>query len=610
MSKLIENLILKILREDVTEVDGTTELSAAGEGTPVSKSGYNVYLLGGKTFGKGKLRTQHAQKLATQNGAEDAFVITFTKPSFGAKTNDNYILDDIKLMFSRQKRVGGGAMGFYNDGKHTYVVVPVKNTPLKKIFHIWIIDTSEYVDVIKQIQNKITTILPVTATTETLIQELLKLDKIPLMSKSTFKIWIADLEKLAVETKTDISALEFPNFSNITDLDVKISSVSSFRPNWDIIKDLGDGKTIINVPMGVKGPILGAVGEILHISKPGANPGEIINTYIPYNGILKFKDETSDEFIELTGKFKDGLPYIASSIVYYGLQQPTEIASFDGDITKENVVVIGSGTRAADESYAKLKVFIKEGDAVFNNGKTYSGTWYTDDTSISIQKQSSKFKTGYISTKEGKELGKYVDGKFSKTTEADKDTRTNLVAVDTVTYPFEWQTTSGTITVNDSGADYVYYFDNESWFEYPKTKFETEIKTIDTDLTFKKILQTDRINELNLKHGKTVAPIEKKEEPKPTPEPKPKSKKKYFTITSNVVNLYRWDDNNKYFILKLESVDKNNLPAKEWRVTKTKTGKIQDKSNEYTMYSIGKVKLKEGFVELWVPSARINIKEK
>lgn len=583
MSKLIENLILKILREDVTEVDGTTELSDIVGNIPLSKSGYIVRVLGSETFGKGKLRTQHARKIAKQNGAKTAFVITFTKPSISKKINDNYILDDIKTICSFGESIGISNKASYNDGKHTYVVVPVKNTPLKKIFHIWIIDTSEYVDVIKQIQNKITTIPPVTATTGTLIQELLKLDKIPLMSKSTFEIWIADLEKLAVETKTDISALEFPNFSNITDLDVKISSVGSFRPDWDIIKDLGDGKTIINVPVGVKGPILGAVGEILHISKPGANPGEIINTYIPYNGTLKFKDETSDEFIELTGKFKDGLPYIASSIVYYGLQQPTEIASFDGDITKENVVVIGSGTRAADESYAKLKVFIKEGDAVFNNGKTYSGTWYTDDTSISIQKQSSKFKTGYISTKEGKELGKYVDGKFSKTTEADKDTRTNLVAVDTVTYPFEWQTTSGTITVNDSGADYVYYFDNESWFEYPKTKFETEIKTIDTDLTFKKILQTDRINELNLKHGKIVAPIEKKEEPKPKDDPKPKKKKKYFTINTNVVNLYRWDDTNKYFKLKLQSIDKNELSAKEWQVTKSKTGTIENKPNKYTM---------------------------
>ena len=69
MSILIENLIRKILLEDVSEVDGTTELSVTAGNTPVSKSGYDVKLLGTKTFGKGKLRTQHAQKIAKNNGA-------------------------------------------------------------------------------------------------------------------------------------------------------------------------------------------------------------------------------------------------------------------------------------------------------------------------------------------------------------------------------------------------------------------------------------------------------------------------------------------------------------------------------------------------------------
>ena len=38
-----------MLREDVSEVDGTTELSVTAGNTPTSKSGYDVKLLGTKS---------------------------------------------------------------------------------------------------------------------------------------------------------------------------------------------------------------------------------------------------------------------------------------------------------------------------------------------------------------------------------------------------------------------------------------------------------------------------------------------------------------------------------------------------------------------------------
>lgn len=602
MSTLIENLILKILREDVSEVDGTTELSVSDSNVPSSKSGYTVNLLGTKTFGKGKLRSQHAQQIAKQNGAKSAFVITFIKPSKSSIVNDNFILDDIKTICSLGRTIGAGIQSKYNDGKHTFVVVPVKNTDKKKIFHIWIIDSSKYIDLIKQIQNKIKDNIPVTGTVGSRAQSLVKLEQIPLMSKNTFETWLSTFKDLANETKTDISSLSFPDFSNITDLNIKIGQTAVSGFDYNVTKDLGDGKKIItilksnitgtdaNTPVS---PVKGFIGDILVTTKPGPG-GEIIDTYVPYDGTLKFKDETSNEFVTITGKFKDGLPNIASSIVYSGLQLPNEIKEFDGDITNENIIVIGQGSRPSVNDYAKLKVFIKSGQAEFNNGKTYKGTWYTDDTSLSMQKQALKFKTGYISNTDGVELGKYVDGKYSKTSEADKNTLTNMVAVDSITYPYEWQTASGNVTIYDSGTDYVYFFDTDAWYEYPKTKFETEIKTIDTDLTFKKILQTDRIITLNEKHGKTAITVEKI---------------KYFTIKSKNVNLYKWDDTNSEFVIKIKNAPKTYLNP-EYIVSNIKTGKIKGERGTYTLYSIGTVKLKNSAVELWITSGRIGVKEK
>ena len=594
MSILIENLIRKILLEDVSEVDGTTELSVTAGNTPVSKSGYDVKLLGTKTFGKGKLRTQHAQKIAKNNGAISAFVITFIKPSKSSIVNDRFILDDIKTICSMGRTIGAGVKAKYNDGKHTFIVVPVKNTDNKKVFHIWIIDSSKYVNIIKQIQDKIKDTTPATGTVYSRIQELIKLDQIALMSKSNFETWVSNFKNLANETNIDISSLTFPDFSNISDIEVKIGAAVTSGGEYTIVKDLGDNKKIINIIGQEYSPIRGFTGDILLTSKPGP-AGEIIDTYIPYNGSLKFKDDTSNEFVTFYGTFEDGLPKKASSIIYAGIQHPNEIKSFDGDITKENVIVVGSSTKASQDDYAKLKVFLKSGDAEFNNGKTYSGTWYTDDSTISMQKQALKFKTGYISTKDGKELGKYVDGKFSKTSETDNNTLTNLVAVDSITYPYEWQTVSGNVTVYDSESDYVYLFDNSAWYEYSKSKFETELKTVDTDLTFKKILQNNRIIELNAKFGKSA-------------------KIKYFTIKTKNSTLYRWDSNNNKFVLKLKNVPKTDIETEfkktEFNVTDTKSGKIEGDSDIYTLYSLGSLLVKKENVELWIKAEQIEVKEK
>lgn len=594
MSILIENLIRKILLEDVSEVDGTTELSVTAGNTPVSKSGYDVKLLGTKTFGKGKLRTQHAQKIAKNNGAISAFVITFIKPSKSSIVNDRFILDDIKTICSMGRTIGAGVKAKYNDGKHTFIVVPVKNTDNKKVFHIWIIDSSKYVNIIKQIQDKIKDTTPATGTVVTRIQELIKLDQIALMSKSNFETWVSNFKNLANETNIDISSLTFPDFSNISDIEVKIGAAVTSGGEYTVVKDLGDNKKIINIIGQEYSPIRGFTGDILLTSKPGP-AGEIIDIYIPYNGSLKFKDDTSNEFVTFYGTFEDGLPKKASSIVYAGIQQANEIKSFDGDITKENVIVVGSSTKASQDDYAKLKVFLKSGDAEFNNGKTYSGTWYTDDTTLSMQKQALKFKTGYISTKDGKELGKYVDGIFNKTSETDNNTLTNLVAVDSITYPYEWQTVSGNVTIYDSESDYVYLFDNSAWYEYSKSKFETELKTIDTDLTFKKILQNTRVIELNAKFGKSA-------------------KIKSFTIKSGKSNLYTWNSATNKFDLKLKNVPKTVIEKQfnktEFNIIDTKSGTVDGDNKNYTLYSLGSILISKENVELWIKAEQIEVKEK
>jgi hypothetical protein len=202
MSTLIENLILKMLREDVSEVDGTTELSVTAGNTPTSKSGYDVKLLGTKSYGKGKRRTQNAQKIAKQRGAYSAFVITFVKPSKDASVNDNFILDDIKTICSMGRTVGSGANARYNDGKHTFIIIPVKSTNRKKVFHIWIYDTSVYENAIEEIQNKLKSDTPVTGASRSRAATITKLDKIPIISKN-----IKSLTKSLIENDIECRPL-------------------------------------------------------------------------------------------------------------------------------------------------------------------------------------------------------------------------------------------------------------------------------------------------------------------------------------------------------------------------------------------------------------------
>jgi len=607
MSTLIENLILKMLREDVSEVDGTTELSVTAGNTPTSKSGYDVKLLGTKSYGKGKRRTQNAQKNAKQQGAVSAFVITFVKPSKDAPVNDNAILDDIKTICSMGRTVGSGDKAKYNDGKHTFIIIPVKSTNRKKVFHIWIYNTSVYQNAIDEIQNKLKSDTPVTGVSTSQFTTVTKLNKIPIISKASFENWITTFKDVASRTNTNIAALSFPDLSNVIDIDIKISTMSQSGIDWNsyVTKDLGNGQKIITIVSEQKGPINGFDGDILWTSTIGP-AGEIIDTYLPYDGTLIFKDETSNENVKLTGKFKDGYPIIASSITYFGIQKPTEIKSFDGDITKENVVTIGKGFRATINSLAKLKVFLKEGTATFNNNREYIGTWFTDDSSLSMQTQSLKFKTGYITTIDGNNLGKYVDGVYSKTAQNDLDIKTNSVAVESVIYPYEWQTTDGMTTINTE-ADYVYFLNDTSWYEYPKSKFETDIKTVNTDLKFKKILQNDRINQLNIKHGKTAKTEEPEPKPIPKPEPKPKKKKKTFTITATIVNLYSWSSNQ--FESFIPNVPKDRLDSK-YTVTAVKMGKIKGKGDsKYTMYSIGSVTGGSGTKTAYISSSNIKVKE-
>jgi hypothetical protein len=591
MSNLIENLILKMLLEDVSEVDGTTELSVTDKNKPTSKSGYDVKLLSTRAYGKGKARSQHAQKIAKQNGAKSAFILTFIKPNKSTTVNNAYILEDIKTICSMGRTIGTGEKAFYNDGIHTFIVVPVKNTTNRKIFHIWIIDSSEYNKLINDIESNIKLNKPITSITVEEKQALTQLQKISIISSDSFTKWQTLFKDLAAKTNTDISTVKLLNFTGVTDMDLP-----TFHPDpgisYGIIKkDLGNGQVIITVPNEEVTPIKGFHGDILKITSPGKD-GTITTTYTPVEGTLVFKDETSKEYTTLTGIFKAGLPVIASSIKYAGIQLPNDIKSFiNSDTTQENIQVIGTGTKLSETDYVTLKVFIKNGTAEFNNGKKYVGTWDTSNTNISMQKQALNFKTGYLYNSGGEELGTYIDGKFSKANSANKNILTNVNTIDSVTYPFEWQTTAGNITVYDSDTGFVYIFDNDYWFEFTKSIFEDNIKTIDKDIEFRKILQNDRIDQLNKKYNKSA-------------------KVKYFTIKDSKVNLYEWDATNNQFSLRLKDVPKTKL-KNEYIVTNVKSDqKIKDNSDTYTLYSLGQMELKKVLTELWISSTRIEIVEK
>lgn len=595
MGNLIENLILKMLLEDVSEVDGTTELSVTDKNIPTSKSGYDVKLLSTRAYGKGKARSQHAQKIAKQNGAKSAFIVTFIKPNKSTTVNNAYILEDIKTICSMGRTIGTGEKAKYNDGIHTFIVVPVKNTTKRKIFHVWIIDSSKYNKLINDIESKIKSNNPITSVTIEEEQALTRLQKISIISSDAFTDWQTLVKDLAAKTNTDISTVNFPTFTGVTDIDIPTFHPQSGVEYGIIKKDLGNGQSIITIPDGEISPIKGFHGDILKTIAAGID-GNINTTYTPVEGTLIFKDETSKEYTTLTGIFKEGLPIIASSIEYAGIQLPNDIKSFvNSDTTQENIQVIGTGTKLSNEDYVTLKVFIKNGTAEFNNGKKYVGTWDTSNTNISMQKQALNFKTGYMYTKNGEELGTYIDGKFSKSKSTNKNILTNVNTIDSVTYPFEWQTTAGNITVYDSDTGFVYLFDTDSWFEFTKSLFEENIKTIDKDIEFRKILQNDRIDQLNKKHNKLAVFTEKI---------------KYFTIKDSKVNLYEWDATNNQFSLLLKDIPKKMLKD-EYIVTSVKSEqKIKDNSATYTLYSLGQVEIKKVLTEVWIPSTRITIVEK
>jgi hypothetical protein len=184
--------------------------SVTDKNTPRSKSGYELKLLGTELYGKGKRRTKNAQKIAKQRGAVSAFVITFVKPSKDASVNDNFILDDIKTICSMGGTVGSGDKAKYNDGKHTFIIIPVKSTNRKKVSHVWIYDTSVYQNAIEEIQNKLKSNTPITPVS---ISEFttIKLDLIPIISKTSFENWIITFKDVASRTNTSIASLSFPD---------------------------------------------------------------------------------------------------------------------------------------------------------------------------------------------------------------------------------------------------------------------------------------------------------------------------------------------------------------------------------------------------------------
>jgi len=236
------------------------------------------------------------------------------------------------------------------------------------------------------------------------------------------------------------------------------------------------------------------------------------------------------------------------------------------------------------------------GVAKFNNGLIYNGTWNQ------IKYYDTNFKTGELFNKEGKLVGKYTDGKFESVKSdlelqpTETENTETIPAV--ITYPFEWNTTSGKWTIYNEGNK-VYYFNKKStWTSIDKQEFENKVVSGET-ITFVPIVDEAEQTRLDGLFSKTHRATN-------TTPVRPTSKKKYIVIKNNVteVNLYTLENNKFKFYIKLPPERSDKTTGN--RLVDTKQLPIQGGNDtRYKMYNF-----KSGGSSIWIPERFVTIVER
>jgi len=484
------------------------------------------------------IKNQRANNKAQSAGAQSGMIIIATKAR-KAKTNDGLLETDIRdLLEANDVRSTGYP---FNPATHLFVLMQVKNKPYRKIWNLWAIDkrTSGINDTSKEIKTALQKSKYYTSTSLNID----RLQGIPLMNYAQTENWFKYLTKqhadLKLKTKLKLPKLE----SMKDDVSVDSSNISSqivtitTNEKDANLRDITsiDNKLITTIPYADSNGFIGKAA--MSVSADGQSL-----TFEPIEGVQSIQEKISGRTGTFEGTFKNGAPSEGEAIYDEGISDD-DVIVFNGklDSTIETKI---TGTQTFSFKF-------KSGTAEYKNGFLYKGTWKHTETIPAV-----------------------------------------------ITYPFEWNTTSGKWTIYNEGNK-VYYFNKKStWTSIDKQEFENKVVSGET-ITFVPIVDEAEQTRLDGLFSKTHRATN-------TTPVRPTSKKKYIVIKNNVteVNLYTLENNKFKFYIKLPPERSDKTTGN--RLVDTKQLPIQGGNDtRYKMYNF-----KSGGSSIWIPERFVTIVER
>ncbi len=502
-----------------------------------------------------------------------------------AKTNDGLLETDIRdLLEANDVRSTGYP---FNPATHLFVLMQVKNKPYRKIWNLWAIDkrTSGINDTSKEIKTALQKSKYYTSTSLNID----RLQGIPLMNYAQTENWFKYLTKqhadLKLKTKLKLPKLESMkddvsvDSSNISSQIVTITTNEKDANLRDITSI--DNKLITTIPYADSNGFIGKAA--MSVSADGQSL-----TFEPIEGVQSIQEKISGRTGTFEGTFKNGAPSEGEAIYDEGISDD-DVIVFNGklDSTIETKI---TGTQTFSFKF-------KSGTAEYKNGFLYKGTWKQGK-----EYNKTAFDTGELYNKENKLVRSYTDGEY-KQIQSDlelqpTETENTETIPAVITYPFEWNTTSGKWTIYNEGNK-VYYFNKKStWTSIDKQEFENKVVSGET-ITFVPIVDEAEQTRLDGLFSKTHRATN-------TTPVRPTSKKKYIVIKNNVteVNLYTLENNKFKFYIKLPPERSDKTTGN--RLVDTKQLPIQGGNDtRYKMYNF-----KSGGSSIWIPERFVTIVER
>jgi hypothetical protein len=573
---MIDQLIKKYLQEYIQK----NSISLINEVIQTnSKSGWTIEILDYKS-----IKNQRANNKAQSAGAQSGMIIIATKAR-KAKTNDGLLETDIRdLLEANDVRSTGYP---FNPATHLFVLMQVKNKPYRKIWNLWAIDkrTSGINDTSKEIKTALQKSKYYTSTSLNID----RLQGIPLMNYAQTENWFKYLTKqhadLKLKTKLKLPKLESMkddvsvDSSNISSQIVTITTNEKDANLRDITSI--DNKLITTIPYADSNGFIGKAA--MSVSADGQSL-----TFEPIEGVQSIQEKISGRTGTFEGTFKNGAPSEGEAIYDEGISDD-DVIVFNGklDSTIETKI---TGTQTFSFKF-------KSGTAEYKNGFLYKGTWKQGK-----EYNKTAFDTGELYNKENKLVRSYTDGEY-KQIQSDlelqpTETENTETIPAVITYPFEWNTTSGKWTIYNEGNK-VYYFNKKStWTSIDKQEFENKVVSGET-ITFVPIVDEAEQTRLDGLFSKTHRATN-------TTPVRPTSKKKYIVIKNNVteVNLYTLENNKFKFYIKLPPERSDKTTGN--RLVDTKQLPIQGGNDtRYKMYNF-----KSGGSSIWIPERFVTIVER